>query len=65
MRRLQADVFPAYGHKLIDTITAADIRELMIAVEARDARMQLDKLEHYAKLCRIERVMRPYMEAIL
>jgi hypothetical protein len=31
MRRLQADVFPAYGHKLIDTITAADIRELMIA----------------------------------
>ena len=38
LRRLQADVFPAYGHKLIDTITAADIRELMIAVEARDAR---------------------------
>jgi len=28
-------------------------------------RMKLDKLEHYAKLCRIERVMRPYMEAIL
>jgi len=38
LRRLQADVFPAYGHKLIDTITAADIRELMIAVESRDAR---------------------------
>lgn len=31
----------------------------------RRGRMQLDKLEHYAKLCRIERVMRPYMEAIL
>jgi predicted transcriptional regulator of viral defense system len=28
-------------------------------------RMKLDKLEYYAKLCRIERVMRPYMEAIL
>ena len=41
-----------------------------ICVEAlnlyrRRGRMQLDKLEHYAKLCRIERVMRPYMEAIL
>ncbi len=31
----------------------------------RRGRMQLDKLERYAKLCRIERVMRPYMEAIL
>lgn len=28
-------------------------------------RMKLDKLEKYAKLCRVERVMRPYMEAIL
>jgi predicted transcriptional regulator of viral defense system len=28
-------------------------------------RMKLGKLEHYAKLCRVERVMRPYMEAIL
>lgn len=28
-------------------------------------RMQLDRLEHYAKLCRVERVMKPYMEAIL
>jgi len=27
--------------------------------------MKLDKLENYAKLCRVERVMRPYMEAIL
>jgi integrase len=38
MRRLEADVFPAYGHKFIDAVTAADIRELMISVEARDAR---------------------------
>jgi predicted transcriptional regulator of viral defense system len=28
-------------------------------------RMKLDKLEHYAKLGRVERVMKPYMEAIL
>jgi len=27
--------------------------------------MKLDRLEHYAKLCRVERVMRPCMEAIL
>lgn len=38
MRRLEADVFPAYGHKFIDAITAADIRELMLEVELRDAR---------------------------
>jgi predicted transcriptional regulator of viral defense system len=31
----------------------------------RRGRMKLDRLEHYAKLCRVERVMRPYMEAIL
>lgn len=38
MRRMKADVFPAYGHKFIDAVTAADIRELMLAVAARDAR---------------------------
>jgi predicted transcriptional regulator of viral defense system len=31
----------------------------------RRGRMKLDKLEHYAKLCRVERVMRPYMESVL
>lgn len=38
MRRMKADVFPAYGHKFIDAVTAADIRELMLAVAKRDAR---------------------------
>ncbi|HEX4651400.1 MAG TPA: hypothetical protein VH250_07830 [Granulicella sp.] len=38
MRRLEADVFPAFGHKFIDTVTAADVRELMLAIERRDAR---------------------------
>jgi hypothetical protein len=32
LRRLEADVFPAYGHKLIDAIGTPDIRELMLAV---------------------------------
>jgi predicted transcriptional regulator of viral defense system len=31
----------------------------------RRGRMKLDQLEQYAKLCRVQRVMRPYMEAIL
>jgi predicted transcriptional regulator of viral defense system len=31
----------------------------------RRGRMKLDSLEHYAKLCRVERVIKPYMEAIL
>jgi hypothetical protein len=33
-----ADVFPAFGHKFIDWVTAADVRELMLAIERRDAR---------------------------
>jgi integrase len=38
MRRLEADVFPAFGHKFIDNITPADIRKLMLAIESRGAR---------------------------
>lgn len=38
MRRLKADVFPAFGHKFIDAVTAADVREVMLAIERRDAR---------------------------
>lgn len=38
LRRLKADVFPAFGHKFIDAVAAADVRELMLAVERRDAR---------------------------
>jgi integrase len=38
MRRLEADVFPAFGHKFIDAVMAADVRELMLAIERRDAR---------------------------
>jgi integrase len=38
MRRLETDIFPAFGHKFIDAVTAADVRELMLAIERRDAR---------------------------
>jgi integrase len=38
MRRLEADIFPAFGHKSIDVVTAADVRDLMIVIERRDAR---------------------------
>jgi integrase len=38
LRRLDADVFPAFGHKFMDAVTATDIRELMIAIESRGAR---------------------------
>lgn len=38
MRRLEADVFPVIGHKFIDAITAADIRELILPIKARGAR---------------------------
>ncbi|MGA9671394.1 MAG: tyrosine-type recombinase/integrase, partial [Terracidiphilus sp.] len=38
LRRLKADVFPAFGHKFIDSVTPADIRKLMLEVEGRGAR---------------------------
>jgi len=31
----------------------------------RRGRMKMDMLERYARLCRVERVMRPYLEAVL
>ncbi len=38
MRRLEADVFPAIGHRFIDDATATDVRELVLAIENRGAR---------------------------
>jgi integrase len=37
MRRLEGDVFPAYGAKVIEAVTAADVREVMLAIEGREA----------------------------
>lgn len=38
MRRLKRDVFPAFGQKFVDSVMAAEIRDLMLAIEKRDAR---------------------------
>jgi hypothetical protein len=38
LRRLEADVFPLCGHKFVDTLTAADIRNLMLTIEGCGAR---------------------------
>lgn len=38
MNRLKADVYPAFGHKAIEAVSAADIREAMLTIERRDAR---------------------------
>lgn len=38
LRRLEADVFPAFGQKVIDAVTPADIRNLMLSIEGRGAR---------------------------
>jgi integrase len=38
MRRLKADIFPAFGYKSMDAIKSGEIRELMLAIEKRDAR---------------------------
>jgi integrase len=38
LRRLEADVFPLFGRKFIEAVTAADIRKLMLAIEDRGAR---------------------------
>ena len=37
-RRLEADIFPAFGHKFINAVTSADVREIMLTIERRDAR---------------------------
>lgn len=38
LRRLEADVFPDIGHKFVDDVRAADVRQLVLAIEARGAR---------------------------
>jgi len=39
MRRLEADIFPAFGHKFVDAVTAAGVRELML--QSRDAMREM------------------------
>ena len=56
--------------RLVEAPSQPDIANLPAPTEAlnlyrRRGRMKPDRLEHYAKLCRVERVMRPYMESNL
>jgi integrase len=37
-KRLEDDVFPAIGHKFIDDVTPADVREVMLAIKKRGAK---------------------------
>jgi integrase len=37
LRRLEKDVFPVLGQKFIGAVTAADVREVMLAIEGREA----------------------------
>jgi predicted transcriptional regulator of viral defense system len=54
-----ADCFK-YRNKLgIDVCTEA------LNLYRQRGRMKLDQIEQFAKVCRVERVMRPYLEAIL
>ena len=38
LRRMEADVFPSFGHRFIEAVTATDIRKLMQMIESRGAR---------------------------
>ena len=49
MRRLEANVFAAFGHKFIDAVAAADVRERMLAIERRNAR-DVAKRAHVTRL---------------
>jgi hypothetical protein len=54
-----ADCFK-YRNKLgIDVCTEA------LNLYRQRGRMKVGQIEEYAKVCRVERVMRPYLEAIL
>ena len=59
VERALADCFK-YRNKI-----GVDVRVEALTLYRLRGKMRLDKLEHFAKLCRVERVMRPYMEAIL
>jgi hypothetical protein len=48
--RLEADVFPAYGHRHIDQFTPGEIRNLMLAVVKRGARDGLGFVGNVSRL---------------
>ncbi len=72
VRRLEGQEVRIYGVAK----TVADLFKyrkkigLDIALEAlrevwRDRRATIDEIDHYARICRVERVMRPYLESLI
>jgi hypothetical protein len=53
-----ADVFK-YRNKIGLDVALEALREAW-----RDRRFSVDEVDRYAKVCRVERVMRPYLEAL-
>ncbi len=54
-----ADLFKLRNKVGIDTALEA-IREAW-----KNQRFTMDELDHYARICRVQRVMRPYLEAMI
>lgn len=55
---------------LADTFKYRNKIGLDVALEAlreawRERRFTFDELDHFARICRVERVMRPYIEALV
>jgi len=54
-----ADLFK-YRKKIGLDVALEALREVW-----RDRRVTIDEIDHFARVCRVERVMRPYMEALV
>ncbi len=54
-----ADLFK-YRKKIGLDVALESLREVW-----RDRRVTVDEIDHFARICRVERVMRPYMEALV
>jgi predicted transcriptional regulator of viral defense system len=54
-----ADLFK-YRKKIGLDVALEALREVW-----RDRRVTLDEIDHYARICRVERVMRPYLDALV
>ena len=57
--KTMADLFK-YRKKIGLEVVLEALREVW-----RDRRVTIDEIDHYARICRVERVMRPYLEALI
>ncbi len=72
LHRIEGQDVPIYGvaKTLADAFKFRNKIGIDVALEAlreawRDRRFTMDELERYARICRVERVMRPYLEALV